>query len=324
MGASRHARSAAVALASVTIMAHAVAPPSSRACTYAVELRLGEPVDGATGVPTNVVPWLHGYIGGSAVIVGDPTPSDGGAPDPQITIRLFDADENEVAISLVELRRGDDATHFVEVHPLSELAPNTTYTIEVTDFGGPEAFVFTTGEGPLELAPPALGELDMQIAENAHDSSCGDNTFACVAFSAEATVRATVTQAGAPASEHLWSWPSAFRYWQTPSASEAPFCIELRARNLAGQLGPASTVCSADARVFAVATTSPITCDGSRPVIEGGHPDTSDAGTPDAATTASPGGSGGCAVSSGDTSEWLPWLAFLALAVRRRRAAGRT
>ena len=281
------------------------------ACGWVPSLELAEPADGATDVPTNVVPWLWGKLGSEP-----------------FTITLRDS-EGTAAPADVEPLRGYVISDFVEVRPREPLRVGTQYELELVVRETVSVYAFTTGDGALDGEPGALGALAMQVADNAYMSSCGDNTFTCVARPADVTLHATVVSAGETEAELLWQWPGAVRYARTAPSLDRPFCIELRARNLAGALGPPSEVCSDGSPRYDVATTSPITCEGSRVATEDGFADglpppdpaVGDAGPGGpAGRDAGGGGGGGCAASPGRGDGWLALAVLLGLALRRGRA----
>ena len=301
------------------------APSPGHACGYVVGLYIAEPTDGATGVPTNVVPWLYGQLGGTMPQSGIPGSSE---VTGEVWIALLDDTGATVDVDLVTLLNDWRPRHdSVEVRPRAALAPMTRYTLRVQGSDGVVMHTFTAGEGPLGAEPDGLGELAMQVADNAYMSSCGDNAFACVEYARETTVHATVRHAGAITTEHLWLWPRSFRYYQEESSSDAPFCIELRARNLGGQLGPPSEICSDGAPTFAIATTSPVQCDGARITVSGAHVDDG-SGAPDPVDAgigmepAPAAGGGGCSAggrAAGSTGGCVIVLLFVLSGLGRAR-----
>jgi hypothetical protein len=293
---SRRAATAAVIGALATIAAAYGAAPA-RACSYAASLSMGQPEHREGNVPTNVVPWLFGHTLDHAVV-----------------ITLTDDSSAEIPIDVVRVGSSIGGEYF-EARPRTTLQPYTRYTVttEIPDaLSTPVSYWFTTGAGPLDGAPPALPELAMQIADNASAfSSCGDNTFACIATPDDVAVRATITTGADVEAEILSRW-SPLQYARTASPVDAPFCIELRARNMAGMLGPPSRLCSDDAPIYVIQSTSPITCEGARVLTADGYAD-------ELGTTV---GGTGCATAPPRPATtalgWLPLCAALAL-IRRRR-----
>ena len=249
----------AVGVFAVTSAALSAAP--ARACTYGAAVYLAQPENGATGVPTNVVPWLFG------------TPF--GLP---VAITLRDGSGAQVPVDVLRMT-GHLHKEYIEVVPRSPLAPWTHYALTAEVEGhapieGTSTFSFTTGDGPLEEMPPALGALDMQIADNSSaGSSCGDHVFACVSAPPNTVVMATVTVDSEVEAELIWHWPGAPLYSRSESAIASPFCIDLRARTVAGALGPPSRVCSDSSPIYRILTTEPVGCDAGRVVTNDGYAD---------------------------------------------------
>ncbi len=273
-------------------------PASAQTCTGAAVLHMGQPAVNATDVPTNVVPWLWGeQIGGDAVVT------------------LRDVTGEVVPADVVWLE-GYVSGEYVEIHPRAELAAGRFYDVLIegalTD-GGAGYYRFTTGSGPATGAPPSLPAPSMQVADNGSPSGCGEDTFACVGTTYAGTVRATVTDAaGAVEGEMLVTIDGALRYVRSAAAADSPFCVELRARDVAGRLGEPSTICSDDAQLFSISTASPVTCEGSRIVADGRFADEPEVRA---------GGDDGCAAAgrSPAADAWL--VALIAWALRRRRGS---
>lgn len=297
------------AAAVATLLAIALVLPTerARACDDVLRMSAGQPAAGATGVPTNVAPWLW---------VNDRSHEG-------VTIRLTDSTGMPVDAD-VEWLEGYVLASYVVIRPRADLAPDTFYDINVEGAAtttGEAYYRFTTGSSPATGSPPALGDLQMQIASNEVASSCGDDTFACLGLEHAGVVQATVTREGGELeAEMIVPLDGSFRYARTLAPTAIPFCVELRARDVAGRLGPPSTVCSDEADVFSVYTTNPVTCSGHRVVYEGMFADEA-GGSGD-------GGGGGCSAApgrggTGGTAAVL-LLALLGIIRRARTRPSRT
>ena len=139
------------------------------------------PADGATDVPTNVIPWVER--------VGTP--------------RLFDSSGNAIAVD--EIRSGSSSfcSGEAELQPEAPLEPNTTYTLEIHEsesFGGASGadipkMTFTTGDGPVTEAPPAPPAIDVaQIKWTGFSDSCSNATYSsCIQGTYEGLLEVTQT-----------------------------------------------------------------------------------------------------------------------------------
>lgn len=290
-----------VALAAVAcVLAVPAWVQRARACGFVPTLRMGYPAAGATDVPTNVVPWVWGDVGTERVRI---TLTDSmGAEVPAIVVRL----EGYVL--------GD----YFEIRPRAELAPNSFYDVLIDGVeteNGDGYFRFTTGPGPATGTPPALGALSMQVVDNSTMSSCGDDTFACVASTYAGVVQVTVTRdSGAVEARLLAPVNGAVRYARTAAAADDPFCVELRARDVAGRLGEPATICSEDVPSFEVSTTSAVTCAGERLVAEGRYLDQ---------PRRPHGDGGGCSTAGTDPPTGTWWLLIAGALVLALRSRGR-
>lgn len=286
-------------------------PELAVACGGTPRVTPGEPAAGATDVPTNVVPWLW-------VNVADPA-AEG------VTLTLTDSTGMAVEADVTWLE-GYVLAGYVVITPREELEPGAFYDILITGAEtttGESYYRFTTGSGPDEGSPPSVGELEMQLATNAASSSCGDNTFACVGVAHAGVVQLTVTREdGEVEAQMIVPVDGAVRYARTLSASAIPFCLELSARDVAGRLGPPSTICSSDAPTFDIDTTSPVTCSEHRVVYDEMFADAMDTEMP-----ASGDDGGGCSAAGAPASSGaLAMLLLLALTrrgrIRPNRSAG--
>lgn len=111
------------------------------------------PVDGATDVPTNVVPTFHVYEGDLE----------------EFDISLEDSSTGEpvdIAVTLVEQ---SGALHHLVVTPAAELAPHTGWTLHVVEPIRDSSLTveFTTGDGPDHDAPavPVLEKIRRYSSE---------------------------------------------------------------------------------------------------------------------------------------------------------------
>jgi hypothetical protein len=284
-----------------------VASPAS-ACTRLIGLDLAEPANGSTGVPTNVVPWFRATLGGLMVETGTPAPADGGVGG--IVLTLLDDTGADVPVDAV-IHSGGVASGAVELRPREELRPFTTYTIVGFVHGGVQRWELTTGEGPFDSPPRALDDLSMQISSTAIHNSCDENTIACIPIPERTTVQATVTNGETVEASTIFRGIDTFELVRRESARLAPFCIELRARNFAGELGPPSSTCSTDVESLDVMSAEVPSCVGGR--VRWG---------PDYADDLAPGG---CACSSAHNRDaaWPLALALLFLVTRTPRTRHR-
>lgn len=195
----------------------------TEACSCGVRPYLGEtvPVDGTTDVPTNVVPWLD-FSG---------------------TPRLLDPEGKEVPLAEVKASWGLICTEYGQVIPASELAPHTTYTLQVIEgewTSEPETaaeypqVTFTTGAGPLDeaLSPPSLN-VEFINAEEFIDSCLSNSYRGCVHGTYEGLVE--VTELGYDGQPQTYVTLMSGTSTVHVKSSDPSGCIELRAVNAAGQ-----------------------------------------------------------------------------------------
>ena len=275
---------------------------TAAACTRIFSLELAEPGDHATDVPTNVVPWFRSTSSTVMVETGVPGPVDGGVPG--IVLAIVDGEGAEVPTDAI-VHSGALGSSAVELRPRAELRPFTDYWIVTHVHGAMEQYVFQTGAGPLEAAPPSLGELSMQVSSTTTPNSCEENTIACIPVPDRTTVHATVTIGDTVEAQTIFRGFGDFEHVRRENAR---FCIELRARNLAGQLGPPSRICAADVGSFDVMAVGVPSCLDGRATWGGvGYAD----------EVASSGC--GCSGTSGRDVAWPLLLSMLLVATRTRR-----
>ncbi|MGE0785148.1 MAG: MYXO-CTERM sorting domain-containing protein [Sandaracinaceae bacterium] len=286
--------------------------PHAAACSQALMLFAGEPVDGATDVPTDVIPWGQS----TGVDLSTVTLTVAGGADPDLTATvgpLFDSLSGS-AIPFAD-------TYFA-VHLSAELRPNTAYQIDwASDHEQGTLMTFTTGAGPLGEAVPPPPTLTAQMFRTSgpETSSCGPADTVCIGGGTaglQAIFRDQITEGVlsvgmAPDG----SFASTFSRLLT----ENDWCAEVRARDLAGHYSDAVTVCSTDEDVFATNGASDqvsVSCDHGRLVDAEGFLDER------APQPFDPDSGGGCSVSPSRRGPMWAGLFGLAVAlslVRRRR-----
>ena len=295
------------ALMTVVVAVACVDAAKAAACTRDFTFELVEPGHGSTDVPTNVVPWFRSNGSASMVETGVPGPVDGGVPG--IVLAIVDGEGAEVPADAI-VHAGALGSSAVELRPRAELRPFTHYWIVAHVNGAMEQSVFETGDGPVETAPTGLGDLSMQVSSTLIHSSCGENTIACVPLPGLMTVHATITRADTVEAQTIFRGSETFQLSRQESARSAPFCIELRARDLAGQLGPLSSICSSQVESFDVRSTASPSCAGVRPRWGGEYAE-------EIATE------GGCSSARARDAPWPLALAALLLATQTPRTRRR-
>jgi hypothetical protein len=210
------------------------------ACTRAhLVLRVG--LTGADGLaPTDVAPWLSGYLPHGATYVLRP---NGGTPVP---------------LAVREHPEGGSGVSVVELVPAAPLDPHTDYEISLTPpdegsegvlMGGP--WLFRTGAGPLDGSAPPAPELPrITLADAFPRWSCG-NGYVCVESPGERTLEATVVHPADGTVESVHFLTGRLNGWRRVDRSfESAFCLELRERDLAGRRSPPVTICSDEMDAF--------------------------------------------------------------------------
>lgn len=178
------------------------------------------PTDGATGVPTNVVPWVKGaqveLVGPEGQVV--PTTLDGHATT-EICIPSYD------------------------VIPDQPLEPSTQYKLVAKpmdpafehDDGMPKVTTFTTGGGPEDVDAPPRPEVEVvPVDASEFTNSCISDTVRACLFSSD-DVLLDVRFRGGDGRMHYVGWPQ-----DVPELflgfDDSPGCLEIRARSVTGAL----------------------------------------------------------------------------------------
>jgi hypothetical protein len=193
------------------------------------------PADGATAVSTALPEIIYAAHFSDPVSLASDTESVPlGAP-----IRLWPGNSTQSLVAV-----------------LAPLAPETTYRLSVSDY---VALSFTTGTGPDVEPPPALvfGPLEIARADYVPNiiHSCGNSP---VRFRADVTstgeepaaIDVRLTGDGAP-QEFVLPFPWGLRKLTNQSCGvdvtveqDEEYCVEIRARDVAGNLGPPVTQCA--------------------------------------------------------------------------------
>lgn len=206
---------------------------------------------GADGLaPTDVAPWLGGYIPAGARYV----------------LRQVGGAEVEVAVR--EHPAADGGIGIVEIEPSAPLEPHTDYELALTPPAGTEVgsggpWTFRTGAGPVGGAPPPTPWVPrITLAETLPPwgSSCGDSS-ACFPSPGERTLEATVVRSADAIVEGVHFITDGFHGFRRIETSFAsPFCVAVRERDLAGRRSAPVTICSDEMDASCVAPSASASC----------------------------------------------------------------
>lgn len=209
----------------------------AEACSCGGGPYLGEslPADGAKGVPTNVVPWL----------------------DMAGNVHLLDDKQVEVPTKLKAVFNPvAGCSQLAEVVPEVELEPNTTYTIIVESDedgdGNIESFSFTTGDGPLEATDLPVPPLEAGFfnAQNYTNSCVYSQIQSCVAGDYEGLLELKTLEDGKETRHYVDLFQGGIIAHGGLETGTKEFCVEVRARDLAGRRSKAASFCTSTEALY--------------------------------------------------------------------------
>jgi len=210
----------------------------AQACTCEAQ-RFVSPQDGASEVPTN-----------AEIVVSAP-----------VEVVLRDSSSTTVVISQTQTWRDDEVT-LVAYRPSSYLLPNQEYSIYD---GGELRSTFRTGAESDSESPatPTIGALRIAQASMSAQSTCGDvreqvsmdaelssdTAWVDIAFPASPSVEFLVPPDNL---DSLGSPDKASCRIGTPLAAGADYCLDITARDLAGNVSAPTRICSSVVECAAV------------------------------------------------------------------------
>jgi MYXO-CTERM domain-containing protein len=272
----------------------------------------GFPKDGSTGVPTNVIPILDRQ---SAWIA-----------EPDAAGAVFElSSESGEAIAV-----GPRQSHVwhIELVPSAPLAPGTRYTLRgrwlSLRLSTPVdlSLSFTTGDGPLQTAPPVpIASMQHYTLTKAALSSCDlPRTGTCVAHPTDTFVEHFYLDLVNDPSAYAGTFGVQGPYLYGQSAwtdlsgidQQTPYqCVRLRTRAADGTYSEPVVLCGKDAPLYRIEGSAMPTCTAQGLAHEG-HLVTASEASPET----------GCSIANARTSDgWLLLLGLaFAFASRRRRA----
>jgi MYXO-CTERM domain-containing protein len=307
--ATRHV----VALGSIAVAWVVAWSPSASACSmpWPPPALDGYPADGATGVPTDVVPVYE------SIQLGDPAL---GGPIPFV---LRDAQGTQIPLVM-----SAPYTWYVALTPRTELEPNTTYTLEasVTSRGTPTSIVvvtasFTTGDGPASSPEPTNGALLEHFTAHGAVSSCDATPQGtCVALPPEAFVTASfVDEFGQEHPPDLYRGPT-FTNLSGVNQGTNFRCVRLRSRAPNGAESAPVELCGDGAPFYDYdGSSNAVACTPAGLTFGGKTPE-------DASGVSRHGAGDSCSVQRGParpSPAWLTLLGLAGLAMKRRRRRSR-
>jgi hypothetical protein len=186
------------------------------------------PQEGDANVPTNVIPWV--YISGEL---------------------LLEDSEGNVVPTTERSSYNPDAgcSRYSELVPEQELEPDTEYRIKVRseDFEGNEqeaVLNFTTASGPADAAGPAAPSLAVAFFDGeAFLSSCVYERYrGCIVGEHQGLVDVTVKRGNDELRHHVTTLARSRQLFL--ESEEGEHCVEVRARDITGQLSEPRTFCT--------------------------------------------------------------------------------
>jgi len=267
----------------------------------------GYPADGATGVPTDVIPLFD------SMLLGFP------ATNGPHRFRLRSAGGEEIPLTL------SDAYHwYLALTPQAELAPNSEYTLEATVAApsGVETalkLVFTTGDGPSEAPSAVAGAYLEHYRVTKSESTCSKSTHGtCVVVPPGSFVTAAdVDEFGQEHDPYLYSGPT-FTDLSGIEQGTNFRCVRLRTRAPNGAESDPVELCGADALLYEYQGTSDsVTCTAEGLTFDGRPAKSVSEPVRDS--------SSGCAFSGAPARGGAVWLGLVGLVglARFRRARDR-
>jgi hypothetical protein len=210
-----------------------VSAAPARACTCAAAAIFeSDPVAGATGVPLDVVPIIHGWFRPESVEIvseaGDSVPVEVTSPVPGL---------------------GGCAGQSTEVRPLAPLAANTSYVVRARslyepDSAPPSAVEFRTGDTPLEdreLSPPTA--VITVLNSELFGDMCGGTNRACIHVQGADEAEILLRTAGESVGR---AYLQGSRLSTATFLPQIPDCIEVRARRKDGTRSEPTVLCQGD------------------------------------------------------------------------------
>jgi len=230
----------------------------------------GYPEDGASEVPTDVVPIYNVY---DARIYFDDLGELAG------TLSLRTAEGQEVAVTVQPSHNW-----WLEISPAAALQPHTRYVLEArpspnrdeyTSEEGPLSLAFTTGAGPVSELPsaPVARVQEWQFRKDVSLSTCDwYNEGTCIAVPSGQFVEARYSnnEGFSPSPVHVYLYNEASAINFHGGSRDEPFvCVQLRNRALNGQYGEPTTYCDEDAAKFEITHSASLGCTAQGLVHEG-------------------------------------------------------
>jgi len=201
---------------------------SAHACSWARNWDLQLPRADSVDVPTDVEIVLRGVADNGSLA----------------TLRV-EGIPAEVPTTRVDLPNGADPSMTHLLRPTAPLLPDTAYTLTVMPGTQGEATRrFRTGPGPATATLPAVAVPVSQAVEELADG-CGNNHLACLAVDTTEAVEVTTRRQrdNTITGQLVYTATADIMYRFATRFSQDPLCFEVRARDLAGRLGPVTRVC---------------------------------------------------------------------------------